>query len=235
MAFTHLQPAEPTTLGYRLAVYAQDLLIDEANLRFVFENLTAKGLRGAVGTVGFLRTVCSSDSRSVGRHGGARARTFRPAGARDQHADLSAQTRLPAALGAGRPGRVAFEVCGRRSHSCSARRSAKCSNRSAVKQVGSSAMPFKRNPILCERIDSLARLLPGIRRRRLAERRDEFSGAHARRQREPAHDSARSAAVRRRNRHARAQRVVDGLRVDETRIARKSAHVRAVCRYAKRC
>ena len=26
MAFTHLQPAEPTTLGYRLASYAQDLL-----------------------------------------------------------------------------------------------------------------------------------------------------------------------------------------------------------------
>jgi adenylosuccinate lyase len=28
IAFTHLQPAEPTTLGYRLAVYAQDLYID---------------------------------------------------------------------------------------------------------------------------------------------------------------------------------------------------------------
>ena len=28
IAFTHLQPAEPTTLGYRLACYAQDLLTD---------------------------------------------------------------------------------------------------------------------------------------------------------------------------------------------------------------
>ena len=31
MAYTHLQPAEPTTLGYRLASYAQDLLVDDAN------------------------------------------------------------------------------------------------------------------------------------------------------------------------------------------------------------
>jgi len=29
MAFTHLQPAEPTTVGYRLAQYLQDLLMDQ--------------------------------------------------------------------------------------------------------------------------------------------------------------------------------------------------------------
>ena len=50
MGYTHLQPAEPTTLGYRLAVYAQDLLIDRAMLLAAREQLTAKGIRGAVGT-----------------------------------------------------------------------------------------------------------------------------------------------------------------------------------------
>ena len=39
MAFTHLQPAEPTTLGYRLANYAQDLLSDFESLNRVRDNL----------------------------------------------------------------------------------------------------------------------------------------------------------------------------------------------------
>src|ERR1700733_11784011 len=50
MGYTHLQPAEPTTVGYRLAVYAQDVLMDRAALAFAGTQLTAKGIRGAVGT-----------------------------------------------------------------------------------------------------------------------------------------------------------------------------------------
>src|SRR5262249_30433827 len=50
MAFTHLQPAEPTTIGYRLAQYGQDLLIDLHELRRVRANLRGKGIKGAVGT-----------------------------------------------------------------------------------------------------------------------------------------------------------------------------------------
>ena len=50
MGYTHLQPAEPTTVGYRLAVYAQDILLDRAALAFAGTQLTAKGIRGAVGT-----------------------------------------------------------------------------------------------------------------------------------------------------------------------------------------
>ena len=33
MGYTHLQPAEPTTLGYRMAFYAQDLFMDWDDLR----------------------------------------------------------------------------------------------------------------------------------------------------------------------------------------------------------
>ncbi len=53
MAFTHLQPAEPTTVGYRLAQYGYDLLLDWQELGRAREGVRGKGLRGAVGTSTF--------------------------------------------------------------------------------------------------------------------------------------------------------------------------------------
>ena len=50
IAFTHLQPAEPSTLGYRLSLYAQDLLNDMQDLRRIRDDLRGKGFKGAVGT-----------------------------------------------------------------------------------------------------------------------------------------------------------------------------------------
>ena len=50
IAYTHLQPAEPSTLGYRLATYAQDLLLDWEDLRRARRHLRGKGFKGAVGT-----------------------------------------------------------------------------------------------------------------------------------------------------------------------------------------
>ncbi|HTU81972.1 MAG TPA: adenylosuccinate lyase [Candidatus Acidoferrales bacterium] len=159
MAFTHLQPAEPTTLGYRLAVYAQDLLIDDANLRFVFANLTTKGLRGAVGTAASYEQLLDGSGRSaqleqyVLEQFGLQAR------------EISTQTyprKLDYLLLSGLAGLGAslskFAADVRILSSPGFGEVAEPFGRS---QVGSSAMPFKRNPILCERIDSLARLLVG--------------------------------------------------------------------------
>jgi len=50
IAFTHIQPAEPSTLGYRLANYAQDILEDYTNIKTMIKNIKGKGFKGAVGT-----------------------------------------------------------------------------------------------------------------------------------------------------------------------------------------
>ena len=50
MGYTHLQPAEPTTLGYRLSLYAQDLFWDLEFIKKMQSFIKGKGIKGAVGT-----------------------------------------------------------------------------------------------------------------------------------------------------------------------------------------
>jgi len=161
LGFTHLQPAEPTTLGYRLAVYAQDLLSDEHALRFVFENLTAKGLRGAVGTsASFDRLLAGTagDSRSqeefvlqkFGLSAGEVSTQTYPR--KLDYLVLSALAGVGASLS-----KFAADI-----RILSSPEFGEVAEPFGKSQVGSSAMPFKRNPILCERINSLARLLPSF-------------------------------------------------------------------------
>lgn len=159
MAFTHLQPAEPTTLGYRLAVYAQDLLIDETNLRFVFDQLTTKGLRGAVGTAASYEHLLDHSGNS----GRLEAYVLERFGLRAREISTQTYTRkLDYLLLSGLAGlgaslsKFAADV-----RILSSPEFGEVAEPFGKSQVGSSAMPFKRNPIMCERIDSLARLLVG--------------------------------------------------------------------------
>lgn len=50
MGYTHLQAGEPTTVGYRLARYGQNFLLDLETLDFFRSQLKGKGFKGAVGT-----------------------------------------------------------------------------------------------------------------------------------------------------------------------------------------
>ncbi len=159
MAYTHLQPAEPTTLGYRLASYAQDLLVDDENLRFVFDNLTAKGLRGAVGTAASYERLVQRTGRSaeieayvLDRFGLlAREISTQTYPRKLDYLLLSALAGLGASLS-----KFAADV-----RMLGSPGFGEVAEPFAREQVGSSSMPFKQNPILCERIGSLARLLPG--------------------------------------------------------------------------
>jgi adenylosuccinate lyase len=160
MAYTHLQPAEPTTVGYRLAVYAQDLLIDDAQLRAAYEALTAKGIRGAVGTSASYERLLRGSGRSAAVQEGEVLERF-DLTARDvstqtypRKLDYLVLTSL-AGLGASLS-KFAADV-----RILSSPGFGEMFEPFGKKQVGSSAMPFKRNPVLSERIDSLARLLVG--------------------------------------------------------------------------
>ena len=155
MGYTHLQPAEPTTLGYRLASYAQDLLVDDAQLRFVFEHLTTKGVRGAVGTAATYERLAGYGGRSAEIEAHVLERFGLRAG------EISTQTYprkldyllLSALAGIGASlSKFAADV-----RMLASPGFGELSEPFAAKQVGSSAMPFKQNPIACERIGSLAR------------------------------------------------------------------------------
>ncbi len=50
LAFTHFQAAQPTTVGKRATLWAQDLVMDLENLDYVLENLKLLGCKGATGT-----------------------------------------------------------------------------------------------------------------------------------------------------------------------------------------
>jgi adenylosuccinate lyase len=158
MGYTHLQPAEPTTLGYRLASYAQDLLVDDAQLRFVFEHLTTKGMRGAVGTAATYERLAGFGGRSAEIEAHVLERFGLRAG------EISTQTYprkldyllLSALAGVGASlSKFAMDV-----RMLASPGFGELGEPFGSKQVGSSSMPFKQNPIMCERIDSLARLLP---------------------------------------------------------------------------
>lgn len=50
LAFTHFQPAQPTTVGKRATLWLQELVLDLEDLDFVLENMKLLGSKGTTGT-----------------------------------------------------------------------------------------------------------------------------------------------------------------------------------------
>ncbi len=159
MAYTHLQAAEPTTLGLRFALWAQDLLLDFEELRRIAAWLPSKGLRGAVGTSASYAALLAGSAKTPGDLERDVLNAF------DLHAlAVSGQTYtrkidytvLSALAGfTASCAKFAFDV-----RILASSPFGELAEPFGKKQVGSSAMPFKRNPVLCERISSLARIPP---------------------------------------------------------------------------
>lgn len=161
MAYTHLQPAEPTTVGYRLAQYAQDLLLDLDLLDWTHETLKGKGFKGAVGTSASYERLLEETGatpddveqaalRRLGLEAVPVATQVYPR--KQDLLALNALASLAQSLH-----RLAFDVRVLQSGGFG-----EWSEPFGAQQVGSSAMPFKRNPIASENICSLARYVAAL-------------------------------------------------------------------------
>lgn len=161
IAYTHIQPAEPTTLGYRLAVYAQDLWEDWRDLNRLIDTLRGKGLKGAVGT--------QASYQELLQQTGVTAVTLEAEAMRQldlPYFPIATQTytrqqdlRLLHVLAGLAASLHKFALDFRLLQSPPF---GEWAEPFAAKQVGSSAMPFKRNPINTENICSLARYVAGL-------------------------------------------------------------------------
>jgi adenylosuccinate lyase len=161
IAFTHLQPAEPSTLGYRLALYGQDLLEDYGALQAVRAGVRGKGFKGAVGTGASYADLLGVEKLAEFENqlSGKLQLPFYPVTAqvyprKQDYAVVGALAGLAASLY-----KFAFDLRILQSPPFG-----ELSEPFGEKQVGSSAMPFKRNPIRAEKIDSLGRYLAGLPR-----------------------------------------------------------------------
>jgi len=163
MGFTHIQPAEPITVGYRLATYGQDLLADYHEMRRLRAAIRGKGIKGAVGSAASYDLVLEGTGMTTAEMEKLVMDTLDlepyPIATQvhprkqDVHV-MNVLAGLAASLY-----RFAFDVRLLQSPPIG-----EWSEPFGKKQVGSSAMPFKRNPVHTENIDSLARLLAALPR-----------------------------------------------------------------------
>jgi adenylosuccinate lyase len=161
MGFTHLQPAEPSTLGYRLAQYAQDLWMDWQNLFQMRNQIKGKGLKGAVGTSASYVELLGADAlpEFESRLSELLRLDFFPVTTqvyprKQDYEVLSALAGFGASIH-----KFAFDL-----RILQAPPFGELGEPFGKKQVGSSAMPFKRNPVKAETSNSLARLLAQMAR-----------------------------------------------------------------------
>ncbi|XP_066153402.1 adenylosuccinate lyase [Euwallacea fornicatus] len=157
LGFTHLQPAQLTTVGKRATLWLFDLLLDERALRRAVEDLRFRGAKGTTGTQASFLQLFNGDGEKVKKLD-------------KKVAELSGFNNVYPVTGQTYSRKVDLEVVsvlaslGSSIHKmCSDLRL--LANMKEIEepfersQIGSSAMPYKRNPMRSERCCALARHL----------------------------------------------------------------------------
>lgn len=162
LAFTHYQPAQPTTVGKRAVMWAQEFVLALEEIEHRLETLRFRGAKGATGTqASFLALfegdhdkVEELDRRVTEKMGWPVDRRFMITGqtySRLQDAQVLNALAIAAA--------AVHRVCNDLRLLANRKEIEEPFERS---QIGSSAMPYKRNPMRCERATGLARFVMNL-------------------------------------------------------------------------
>ncbi len=155
LAYTHLQPAQLTTVGKRATLWAQDLLMDLEEIEYRIKSLKLLGQKGTTGTQASFVELFGGDSAKINK-------------LEQLIAEEMGFEKCFAVSGQTYSRKLDYQVVSALAgiaESCS-----KFSNDIRIlagfkeieepfekKQIGSSAMPYKRNPMRSERITALSR------------------------------------------------------------------------------
>ena len=155
MGVTHFQPAQPTTVGKRATLWIQDLLLDIEEIDHRLSSLRFRGVRGTTGTQASFLELFSRDhdkvdtlDLAVGQRMGFEA-TYPVSGQTyPRKVDYAIQASLAGAAASlskmGHDWRLLAHL-------------REVEEPFESEQIGSSAMPYKRNPMRAERICALTR------------------------------------------------------------------------------
>jgi len=157
LGYTHFQPAQPTTVGKRACLWCWDFLRDLEEVQSRLTNLRLRGVKGTTGTQASFLQLFEGDAEKI-------ARLERIVAEKMGFASVEPVT------GQTYPRKVDSQVIGTLAQIavsvhkfCNDIRLlsglGELSEPFEAEQVGSSAMPYKRNPMRCERATGLARFV----------------------------------------------------------------------------
>jgi adenylosuccinate lyase len=163
LGFTHYQPAQPLTVGKRATLWAQDFALALEEVESRRSGLRLKGLRGATGTQASFLGLLDGDG---GKVDGLERSFVRRLGALVSWPDarcheVCGQT-YPRIVDAGILSSLAVAATAVHKWANDLRLLANLKEIEEpfeTEQIGSSAMPYKRNPMRCERATGLARFV----------------------------------------------------------------------------
>lgn len=155
LAYTHLQPAQLTTVGKRATLWCNELLMDLDEIDFRLKNLKLLGSKGTTGTQASFMELFEGDAEKVKKLENLIAEEM----GFDGVVPVSGQTysrKIDSAIVATLSGIA--QSASKFSNDIRILQSFKEIEEPFEKnQIGSSAMAYKRNPMRCERITSLSR------------------------------------------------------------------------------